>query len=107
MNRTVVIDNLINKLKSFVKTVSSILTIALAMVAGFFIGYYYWIMIAAKKESPLNHTRHLSTTSIAINERNELLIIDRANGVYRVYQDSIGIAIFNMYANTKYEQTVK
>ncbi len=45
-------------------------------------------------------TKRLSKISVAINERNELMIIDRSNGSYEIYQDSIGKCIFNLYANS-------
>jgi hypothetical protein len=44
-------------------------------------------------------TKRLKNVSVAINERNELMIIDRSNGSYEIYQDSIGKCIFNLYAN--------
>jgi hypothetical protein len=51
-------------------------------------------------------TKKIDKVSVAINERNELMIIDRTDGSYDIYQDSIGRCIFNLYANriqTKYQ----
>lgn len=51
-------------------------------------------------------TKTIGKVSVAINERKELMIIDRTNGSYEIYQDSIGRCIFNLYANSiqsKYE----
>ena len=51
-------------------------------------------------------TKKIGKVSVAINERNELMIIDRADGSYEIYQDSVGRCIFNLYANSiqsKYE----
>lgn len=45
-------------------------------------------------------TKSISKVSVAINERNELMIIDRTNGSYEIYQDSVGRCIFNLYANS-------
>lgn len=56
--------------------------------------------------SEVKITKTIGKVSVAINERNELMIIDRTNGSYRIYQDSIGRCIFNLYANSiqsKYE----
>jgi hypothetical protein len=39
-----------------------------------------------------------SQVNLAIDENNHLIIIDKNNGNYTVYEDSIGVAIFNMYA---------
>jgi hypothetical protein len=64
----------------------------------------------AKKEpgvtSVAKVTKTIGKVSVAINERNELMIIDRTNGNYEIYQDSVGRCIFNLYANSiqsKYE----
>ena len=46
----------------------------------------------------------LDETSIAINERNELMIIDRSTGMYEVYESKIGNTIFSLYANQMYSQ---
>ena len=59
---------------------------------------------AAHSEAKVSKT--IGKVSVAINERNELMIIDRTDGSYEIYQDSIGRCIFNLYANTiqsKYE----
>ena len=48
-------------------------------------------------------TRKSSEISVAINERNELMLIDRRNGKYEIYQDSTGMQIFNLYANKLYK----
>jgi hypothetical protein len=83
----------------------SIIVIAAAMIIGFLIGYYYWIMFA--KTTSQKETLKLNAVSIAVNERGELMIIDRTNGVYSIYQDSVGQEIFNIYATKKYNQIVK
>jgi len=44
----------------------------------------------------------LSQTSVAVNERGELMLIDRKNGTFQIYQDSVGQVIFKMYANKMY-----
>ena len=43
-------------------------------------------------------TKTIKEVSVAINERNELMIIDRTTGEFEIYQDSIGQSIFNLYA---------
>ena len=45
----------------------------------------------------------LTEISIAINESDQLLIIDKQTGEYVVYQDSIGKTIFYLYANKMYK----
>jgi hypothetical protein len=107
MDKKLMIKAALDKLNIFAKKLGNLLIVAIAMIAGFFIGYYYWVMMNHSKVSPLKNINPLSKTSVAINERNELLVIDRANGTYTVYQDSVGLMIFNLYASKKYEQVVK
>lgn len=55
-----------------------------------------------QKEKPTNPYAHAfspSQISIAVNESNELIMIERATGQYIVYSDTIGQTIFSMYAN--------
>ena len=39
-------------------------------------------------------------TSVAINEKNQLLLINKQTGEYILYSDSVGISIFNIYAKS-------
>jgi hypothetical protein len=41
--------------------------------------------------------------SIAVNEGNELILIERKTGKYIVYSDEIGMTIFKMYTNRIYQ----
>jgi hypothetical protein len=41
--------------------------------------------------------------SIAVNEGNELILIERKTGKYIVYSDQIGMTIFKMYTNRIYQ----
>ena len=91
--------------KNFANRLGSIIVIAAAMVIGFLIGYYYWLMFV--KTTGQKETIKLNAVSIAVNDRGELMIIDRTNGVYSIYQDSVGQEIFNIYATKKYNQIVK
>lgn len=91
--------------RSVANRLGSIIVIASAMVIGFLIGYYYWLMFV--KTTGQKEAQKLSAVSIAVNERGELMIIDRINGVYSIYQDSVGQEIFNLYATKKYNQIVK
>jgi hypothetical protein len=107
MDKKLMIKTALDKLNIFAKKLGNLLIVAIAMITGFFIGYYYWVMMNQTKTSPLKNINPLTKTSVAINERNELLIIDRATGTYTVYQDSVGLMIFNLYASKKYDQIVK
>jgi hypothetical protein len=57
-----------------------------------------------KKENPYSHAFSPEEISIAVNESNELIMIERATGEYIVYSDQIGQTIFGMYANRIHQE---
>ena len=67
-------------------------------VSAFLIGRYY------QKINTTPKTREISNVFkrdivIAVDENNNLIIIEKSTGDYTVYQDSIGKSIFTIYAN--------
>jgi len=68
-------------------------------------GILYGKHTNAKDEKPtmiIQPSIKLKDVSIAINERDEMIIIDRKTGEYITYEDSVGTAIFTMYAGKLY-----
>jgi len=57
-----------------------------------------------KQENPYAHAFSPEEISIAVNESNELIMIERATGKYIVYSDKIGQTIFGMYANRIHQE---
>ena len=57
-----------------------------------------------KVENPYAHAYSPEEISIAVNESNELIMIERATGKYIVYSDEIGQTIFDMYANRIHQE---
>ena len=57
-----------------------------------------------KTENPYSHAFSPEEISIAVNESNELILIERATGEYIVYSDQIGQTIFGMYANRIHQE---
>lgn len=53
-----------------------------------------------KTEIPIVNTVKKDSINLAIDEGNNLLIIDNNTGRYTIYQDSIGYKIFKLYAGT-------
>lgn len=51
--------------------------------------------------------RAIKETSIAINERGELMVIDRTDGSCQLFEDSVGKVIFDMYAARIYINKTK
>jgi uncharacterized cupredoxin-like copper-binding protein len=57
-----------------------------------------------KVENPYAHAFSPEEISIAVNESNELIMIERSTGKYIVYSDQIGQTIFGMYANRIHQE---
>lgn len=94
---------ILEKLKIFIKHFMFYLIFALSLAAGFFIGYYYNTIksyaIPKKQEMILK-----TDVKIAIDENNNMLVINKKDGTYITYQDSIGYIIFNFYAKNIWGQ---
>ncbi len=77
--------------------------IILALVAGFVShGIYVRYRDSAPQAQVMQPTRTEAATSVAINERNEIIIINREDGSYRVFSQPVGQMIFDLYANQQY-----
>lgn len=73
----------------------------LALMVGLTIGYYYHVLEEIKMknvESPQKEVLK-SSVSIAIDDHDNLMVIDKKSGQYTIFQDSVGHAIFQMYAS--------
>jgi hypothetical protein len=57
-----------------------------------------------KVDNPYAHAYSPEEISIAVNESNELIMIERSTGKYIVYSDQIGQTIFGMYANRIHQE---
>jgi hypothetical protein len=91
-----------SKLKVFTSHLGKIMVIGLSISTGFICGEYY----SKSKDSGLDklpmdfkNIHKIQETSIAINERDELMIIDRKSGKYEIYDASVGKVVFRMYAS--------
>lgn len=47
--------------------------------------------VAEPRPEPVSHI------SVAINQKGELMIVDRENGTYQVFSDTVGRAIYELY----------
>ena len=89
-----------------VKTTTSKLTtylvIMLSVLGGFTIGYYYNVIDELKMNQGKASVTEVKKVSVnlAIDESNNLLVIDKKTGSYFIYEDSVGMSIFNLYART-------
>ena len=101
MNTTVIKE----KFKTAFNAVSRFAIIIAAMVIGFTSSQLYtYVKNKDRQEvgSTMPVPKSMEVTSIAINERGELMVIDRSNGNYQIYSDSVGQAFFNLYAGQMY-----
>lgn len=104
MNET--FKNWKEKAAKFFSTISKIAVILISMTVGFVISELY--RSYTKKETQVTvvekipTTRTQKETSVAINERGEIIIMDRKDGSYQIYSDSVGLMVFNHYASKMY-----
>jgi hypothetical protein len=97
------IEKIKSQLASAFKKIGAISIIIMAIGSGFVIGYYYNTIFCKITEIPKHkHVNTLSETSIAINEKDQVLLINKIDGSYVVYEDSIGTILCNMYINKRF-----
>ena len=84
----------------FMRKVVNYVFLLLVLAAGFFVGKTY-VELKPEEKDPLT-TQSVDKVSIAVDENNQILIINRETGEYQIFSDSVGITIFKMYANRIY-----
>lgn len=104
--------NVINKVKEMPAVIQAgkIAVLITAISIGFAISEFnHWLKVKSEEKpqviQKMKSVKTLSKTSVAINERNELMVIDRSTGEFEIYSDSIGQTIFSLYAGRIYSQT--
>ena len=103
MNKEAIKKGLV-KLNEFLKTAGKVTIVVFAMGVGFMSGEIYHNYQNHIKMSNMQEPKKTEVTSVAINERGELMIIDRKTGTYTLFENQIGTMIFNLYANKIYSQ---
>jgi hypothetical protein len=73
------------------------------LCVGFVVGKYHESHKIKKTSNPYSHAFSPQEISIAVNESNELMLIERQTGNYIIYSDTIGMTIFKMYTNRLYQ----
>ena len=87
-------------LNKFLKELTFYSIILLSCGASFFVGYYYKSINSDKKCQKIVK----SQVNIAVDEHNDLIIIDNRSGNYTIFQDSIGLSIFSLYTKNIWNQ---
>lgn len=86
--------------KKILKELTFYSIILLSCGASFCIGYYYKSINSDKKCQKIVK----SQVNIAVDEHDNLIIIDNHSGNYTIYQDSIGLSIFSLYTKNIWNQ---
>lgn len=93
------------KIFSILKKVGNYTFLLLVLCSGFFIGRISHEILPKVESRPTLKTAEEIT--IAVDQSNRMLIIDKRTGKYDVFEDSVGISIFKMYANQIYQNQPK
>jgi hypothetical protein len=96
------IANFLETKKSTFKSIGVVIFVVASLLGGFSVGYLYNQQYGPKKPTIQMIKVNRSQVNLAIDENNHLIVIDKTTGDYTVYQDSIGISIFKLYANNIY-----
>ena len=86
------------KVKEFSFKLLKYTTIVLVVLASFFLGRYNG---ETNKEVEVVESFKIvnrNEVNIAIDERSNLMVIDKESGNYTIFEDSIGHSIFKLYA---------
>ena len=97
------VQEIMEKVKSIFKAVLNYSLIILGMSVFFTLGYYYKdIKTYSQRTKPVYIKR--SEVTIAIDENSNFMIITKNDGTYTMMEDSIGRAIFDIYAKNIWSQ---
>jgi hypothetical protein len=87
---------------TYLMTVGRVVLIVTSVFFGFTGGEVYRAYTKGLEVSRMPTVQKVDRTSIAINDRGELMIIDRETGKYLLFDDSVGQSIFRQYASRIY-----
>jgi len=93
-------EKIILFLKDSFDKIKKIFLFLILISLGYSVCELYHYTIKPKTVKVIKKTKNAKETSVAINDRGELMLIDRITGEYEIYQDSIGRSIFSIYANS-------
>lgn len=95
------------RFNKILSTMSKIAIVAIAMIMGFVAGNLYEKFNTSLKNRAMQKAHTVSEISVALNERGEMMMVNRRDGSYEIYEDSVGLMIFNLYASKIYYETKK
>ena len=97
------VQEIMEKVKNTFKAVLNYSLIILGMSVFFTLGYYYKDIKSYSKKSTPTYIKR-SEVTIAIDENSNFMIIAKNDGTYTLMEDSIGRAIFDIYAKNIWSQ---
>jgi hypothetical protein len=97
------IQEISENLKKALKVMFNYSLIILGMLVFFTLGYYYKDLKSYANRSKPRHIKR-SEVTIAIDEKSNFMIIANNDGTYTLMDDSIGRAIFDIYAKNIWSQ---
>jgi hypothetical protein len=99
------LKTLLEKSKQVLKNVTTYSIIGVACVSSFFIGRYYDKLTREEPSTKFEvEMIKKEEVNLAIDQGNNLIIIDNKTGNYTIYQDSVGQTIFSLYAKNVWGQ---
>jgi hypothetical protein len=91
--------------KSFLKKAAQLSVIIVAIAVGF-VGRDVYEKFHAPAEKYVPVTQDLNKTSVAINEKGELIFLDKGTGDAQIFDPTVSSALFKLIAaNMKYTQS--
>ena len=97
------VQEIMEKVKSIFKATLNYSLIILGMSVFFTLGYYYKDIKTYSQRTKPEYIKR-SEVTIAIDENSNFMIIAKNDGTYTMMEDSIGRAIFDIYAKNIWSQ---
>ena len=97
------VQEIMEKVKSIFKVTLNYSLIILGMSVFFTLGYYYKDIKTYSQRTKPEYIKR-SEVTIAIDENSNFMIIAKNDGTYTMMEDSIGRAIFDIYAKNIWSQ---
>lgn len=95
--------NLAENVKKFFNNLGKVAIIVTAMASGYAASEIYHRYESGVKSNKMQDVRDGDKTSVAINERGELMIINRSSGNYQIYGKDVMDMIFGLRAQQIYQ----
>lgn len=101
------INSLVKKFTPLAKNIIFVVFVVVSLFAGFRAGTAYNAKYGSKKPTIHMVKVNRSQVNLALDEHNHLIVIDKRTGNYTIYQDSIGVSVFKLYARNIFSDTSK